>query len=274
MRVKTFTLSILASLIIGSGLTAGGFMWWMNGMRGQPTNLINQVTNGNAVILNQFNAIGNLQGFVVQSSHSGNQSIIYADNQGRYLIFGTVIGADGRNISEQNYQQYITPQSANVAFSYVGNTAWIQQGSSNAPHQMYVIFDPNCIYCHRLYESLQPFIQQGELAVRWLPVAFLKSTSSGRAYALLSSHNPLQMLEQNEKNFDEASENGGIPPLNTPSAAVQHQLQNNMAFLTEAQVIATPALLYKTVNGNAKLDMGMIDPAKLKNLIANVGKSF
>jgi thiol:disulfide interchange protein DsbG len=274
VRVKTFTLSILAAIIISAGLTTLGFMWWMNGIKSQPTNLINQITNGNAVILNQFNAIGNLQGFVVQSSHDNNQSIIYADNQGRYIIMGTIIGADGRNISEQNFQQYIAPQSANVAFSYIGSTAWIQQGANTAPHQLYVIFDPNCIYCHRLYDALQPFIKKGQLAVRWLPVAFLKATSTGRAYALLSSSNPLQTLAQNENNFDESSENGGVPPLNNPSAAVQQQLQNNMAFLTEAQINATPALLYKTVNGSAKLDMGMIDATKLKDLISNVGKSF
>lgn len=274
MRVKTFTLSILAAILISSGLTAAGFMWWMNGIKNQPANLVNQITNGDAVILNQFNAVGNLQGFVVQSSRNNNQSIIYADNQGRYVIFGTIIGADGRNISQQNYQQYVAPQSANVAFNYVGSTAWIQQGSNSAPHQMYVVFDPNCIYCHRLYDALQPFIQSGQLAVRWLPVAFLKPTSNGRAYALLSSPNPVQMLAQNEKNFDEASENGGIPPLNNPSAAVQQQLQNNMAFLTEAQINATPALLYKTKNGSAKLDMGMVDASKLKDLISNVGQSF
>ena len=82
------------------------------------------------------------------------------------------------------------------------------------------------------------------------------------------------MLAQNESNFDEASENGGIPPLENPSATVKQQLQNNMAFLTEAQISATPALLYKTTNGNMKLDMGMVDPSKLKDLISNVGKSF
>ncbi len=274
MRIKTFTLSILASIILSCSLTTAGFMWWLNGIKNQPINLINQITHGNAIILNQFNAVANLQGFVVQSSHDHNQSIIYADTQGRYLVLGTIVGADGRNISEQNYQQYIAPQSANVAFNYIGSTAWIQQGSNDAPHQMYVIIDPNCIYCHRLYESLQPFIESGQLAVRWLPVAFLKNTSIGRAYALLSSANPLQTLAQNEKNFDEASENGGVPPLNNPSALVQQQLQNNMAFLTEAEINATPALLYRTVNGNARLDMGMIDPTKLKDLISNVGKSF
>lgn len=274
MRIKNFTLSILATAVISATLTAACFMWWMNGIKSQPANLINQITHGNAVILNQFNAVGNLQGFVIQSSHDSNQSIIYADNQGRYVVFGTLIGADGHNISEQNFQQYIAPQSANVAFSYIGSTAWIQQGSNTAPHQMYVIFDPNCIFCHRLYEALQPFIQKGQLAVRWLPVAFLKASSTGKAYALLSSPKPLDMLEQNEKNFNEATEDGGIPPLNTPSAAVQQQLQNNMAFLTEAQITAAPALLYKTNNGSAKLDMGMIDPGKLKDLINNVGKSF
>lgn len=274
MRIKTFSLSILAAIIISSALTSIGFMLWMNGIKGQPSNLVNQVTNGNAVILNQFNALDNLQGFVIQDARTNNQSIVYADSQGRYLVFGTVIDAKGRNVSQQNFQQYIAPQSANVAFNYIGSTTWIQQGSNSAPHQLYVIFDPNCTYCHRLYESLQPFIADGSLAVRWVPVAFLKPTSNGRVYAILSSPTPVKMLAQNEASFNETSEDGGVPPLSNPSALVKQQLQNNMAFLTETQIIATPALLYKTNAGGEKLDMGLSDPSKLKDIIGNIGQSF
>jgi len=274
VSIKVFILSSLAALILGAFVTAAGFWWWLNGFKNQPSSLLSQMTNGNAVILNQFNAIGNLEGFVVQNNRNSNQSIVYVDNQGRYLILGTVLSADGHNLSEQNYQQYIAPKASNVAFSYIGNTSWIQQGSNSAPHQLYVVFDPNCTFCHRVYVALQPFIAKGDLAVRWIPVAFLKPSSMGKVYAILSSSNPLQMMAQNEANFNEGTEDGGIPPLTNPSARVRQQLQNNMAFLTEAQINATPALLYKTRQGVAKLDIGVSNPGKLEDLVNTMGQCF
>ena len=274
ISIKVFTLSILTAIVFGAATTAFGFWWWINGFKNQPSILINQITNGSAVILNQFNSIANLEGFVVQQSKGSGQSIIYADNQGRYLVFGTIITADGHNISAQNYQQYIAPKAADVAFNYVGNTTWIQQGSPTALHQLYIVFDPNCTYCHQLFEALQPLIAKGDVSVRWIPVAFLKPSSNGRVYALLSSADPLQMLKQNEADFNEQTEDGGVPPLSNPSSTVQQQLQNNMAFLTEAQINATPALLYKTKPGTAKLDIGIANSAKLEDFVRSIGQCF
>jgi thiol:disulfide interchange protein DsbG len=272
MRKTLLTILITAIICIAS---CAGVYWWYTAPNTQSAPaLINQISHGNLTILNQFNAIGNLEGYVVQSTHDNSQSIIYMDNQQRYLISGTVIAADGTDISTQNYQTYIAPQSASLAFNYISTVTYIQQGSSTAPHQAYVLFDPNCIYCHRLFQLLQPTIQAGNLAVRWVPVAFLKETSAGRAYAILSSPDPLAMLLQNESNFNESTEDGGVPPLNSPSTKVAEQLKNNMAFLTETQLTATPAILYKSKNGTANIIPGMVSPDKLNALIEGFGLCF
>ncbi len=269
---------ILLAIIITAIICLGGsaaFFWWYTAPRlATIPPLISEVTHGDASILNQFQSVANLEGYVVQSTQGGSQGIIYVDNRGRYLVIGQVISANGQNISNQDYQTYISPQSASIAFHYVGNTAYIQQGSNNAPHQAYIIFDPNCIFCHRLYEAMQPAIKSGQLAVRWIPVAFLKPTSQGRVYAMLAANDPLAMLQQNELNFNEQTEDGGIPPLASPSTQVVQQLQNNMAFLTETQINSTPAVLYKLQDGTAKLVSGMPDPSKLNALIQSFTQIF
>lgn len=272
--MRKIFLSILITAVICIVGSAALFWWYTAPNITNATNLINQVTHGEFTILNQFQAVGNLEGFVVQSTQNGNQAIVYADNKGQYIIYGTIIGANGQNISNQNYQTYISPQSASIAFNYIGNVTYIQQGSNNAAHQAYILFDPNCIFCHRLFEAMQPAIASGKLAVRWVPVAFLKANSQGRVYALLSSKDPLAMLQQNEKNFNDQTEDGGIPPLSSPSTQVVQQLQNNMAFLTETQIVSTPAILYKTSNGTPKLVSGFGDPCKINDLIQSFAKAF
>lgn len=271
---RTILAILITAIICVAGTSA--FFWWNNAPNlNNAVALVNTTTHGQVTILNQFQAIGNLEGFVVQSTqNTAEQAIIYADNRGRYLVYGNIVSSSGQNISTQNYQTYIAPQSASLAFNYVGNTSYIQQGSNSAPHQAYVVFDPNCIFCHRLYAALQPEIQSGQLSVRWIPVAFLKPTSQGRVYAILSSKDPVSMLEQNETNFNEQTEDGGIPPLSSASAQVVQQLQNNMAFLTEAQINSTPAILYKTKDGIAKIVAGFQDSSKLGDLIQSFTQIF
>ncbi len=268
---------ILAIVITAVVCIAGtaSFFWWMTAPKlNKALSLLNQTTHGGATVLRQFESIGNLEGFVVQSTEPGqSQGIVYADNQGRYLIFGTIIDSTGQNISNQDYQTYIQPASASLAFNYIANVTYIQQGANNAPHQAYILFDPNCVFCHRLFQAVQPAISSGQLAVRWIPVAFLKPTSKGRVYAMLSSQDPLAVMQQNEANFDEQSENGGVPPLTSASTAVEQQLQNNMAFLTETQINSTPTILYKTSDGTAKIANG-VDPAKLEGLIQSFSSIF
>ena len=272
--MRKMILTIFITAIICIAACAGVYWWYTAPNSGNAPRLINQISHGNLTVLSQFNAIGNLEGYVVQSTQDNTQSIIYMDNQQRYLVSGTIIGSDGTDVSAQDYQTYIAPQSASLAFNYIANVTYIQQGSNSAAHQAYILFDPNCIYCHRLFEALQPAIQKGTLAVRWVPVAFLKQTSTGRAYAILSSPDPLAMLLQNESDFNESTEDGGVPPLNSASLKVQQQLKNNMAFLTETQLTATPAILYKSKTGIANIIPGMVSQDKLDTMIEGFSVCF
>jgi thiol:disulfide interchange protein DsbG len=272
--MRKIILSILITAVVCLGCSAAAFWWYTAPKLEQATTLINTVTRGGVNILNQFQASNNLEGYVVQSTQNNAQSIVYVDNQGRYLFFGNLFGETGQNLSAQDFQTYIAPQSASIAFNYLNSVAYIQQGSNKALHQIYVVFDPNCIYCHRLFDLLQPYIAKGSLAVRWVPVAFLRPTSQGRVYAMLSSSNPQAVLTANETNFNESTEEGGAPILSTPSTQVKQQLVNNMAFLTAAQITVTPVLFYKSTKGLAGMITGLPDATKLSTLIQGFGTAF
>lgn len=272
MRKTLLVILVTASLSI---LATTLFFWWLRAPNlSSALSLINTLTRGQVTILNQFPSIDNLEGFVVKSTQNQQQNIIYVDNRGHYLIIGNLIGKNGNSISNEDYQTYIAPQSASLAFNYISNVTYIQQGQNTAPHQAYIVFDPNCIFCHQLFEALQPFINEGQLAIRWVPVAFLKETSQGRVYALLNNANPAAMLDQNESNFNEQTEEGGITPLTSAPAATVKQLQNNMAFLTEAHILATPVMLYKTKGGVPQVTSGFTDANKMNALIQSFTPIF
>jgi len=237
--------------------------------------LIEKLTQGNVTVLSNFNSIGNLEGYVVQSTGTNpQQGIIYTDRQGQFIISGVIVDKNGNNVNQMDFEKYVAPAAISNAYNSLNNVSWVEQGPANAPHKAYIVFDPNCIYCHQLFNALQTQISSGQLAVRWIPVGFLKSSSAGKAYAILSAQNPLQALQKNEQNFNESIEEGGIAPLKNPSQAIKNEFNKNMQFMVQNQITATPVILYKNGSGTPKSVMGLPDPNKLNTAIKNMGSNY
>jgi thiol:disulfide interchange protein DsbG len=122
--------------------------------------------------------------------------------------------------------------------------------------------------------QLQPMISSGQLAVRWIPVGFLKASSAGKVYAILSAKDPIQAMQKNEQNFNASIEEGGIAPVKNPSANVKALFTKNMQFMVQSQLTVTPVILYKNSNGTAKISMGMPEASKLNSMINSMGSSY
>ena len=143
------------------------------------------------------------------------------------------------------------------------------QGSTKAPHGLYVIVDPNCIFCHRLYDTLMPMIKSGELSVKWIVTGLIKPSSKPKAYAILAAKDPIKALAENEKNFNEAIEEGGITPLNTPPADIEAAVAANEAFMKQLNLLGTPVIIYFAKDGSPQLSEGLPQPAVLTQIINN-----
>jgi thiol:disulfide interchange protein DsbG len=275
MKNKLFSIASLIAFVIGVIVTVLVYQFMDRANVDKSKALIEKLSQGNVTIVSNFDAIGGLEGFVVQGNDANSQQgIIYTDRQGNYLISGVVIDSNGNNIAQQDFEKYIAPNTANTAYANISMTTYVQQGNANAPHKMYAVMDPNCIFCHKLYMALQPYVQSGQLSVRWIVAGFLKSSSQGKALAILGASNPVAALAQNESNFNDSIEEGGIAPMNNPSAAVKAQFTNNMKFVVKSQISATPVILYKDQNGNSKMSMGGPDAAHLDAFINSLSSQF
>ena len=108
-----------------------------------------------------------------------------------------------------------------------------------------VFFDPNCIFCHKLYQAAQPLLVRGKLRLRVVMVAFLKPSSDGRAAAILMARDPAAALATDENGFDVPREEGGLAPATAIPAAVRDALAANIGLLARSGPVATPTLLYR-----------------------------
>jgi thiol:disulfide interchange protein DsbG len=119
---------------------------------------------------------------------------------------------------------------------------------SSVKSTIYVFMDPNCIYCHLTWKALQPYESAG-LQVHWIPIAFLKPDSTGKAAALIQAQDAPALLKTLEANYSEKTESGGIAPLASIPAATQAKLDANFNIFKNANFDGTPTIIYKKADG-------------------------
>ena len=133
--------------------------------------------------------------------------------------------------------------------------SWIRDGKS--AHVIYVFFDPNCPYCHKVYEMLRPHVQRGEVELRWVVVGKLTTTSIGKAATILEAKDPTEAFYRNERDFSQATGSfGGIEEEPVPREDTIRRLNTNLALLNRTGFDAVPTLLFRTKDGKADIVRG------------------
>ena len=136
--------------------------------------------------------------------------------------------------------------------------------------EVWIYFDPNCIFCNRLWEEMKPYA--GQVKSHWIPVGFLKKDDSlKKATGILQAHHPLLALRENENRFDTESEEGGYPNPEKIDVASERSVATNTIGLGQATgELATPTIVYQGTDGKAHSVMGM--PEDLRTFLEGVKK--
>ncbi|MDA8092443.1 MAG: thioredoxin fold domain-containing protein [Betaproteobacteria bacterium] len=165
-----------------------------------------------------------------------------------------------------------THDAAPAMLSQIGQATYIAEG--HGVRIVYIFFDPNCLYCHRLYQDLRPWVGRNGLQFRWIPVGMLTSSSTPKAAAILQSSSPLQALKRDEKNYSLAAgldHAGGIAPAARIASKVGHDLKANLALLVANGVYGVPAMLFRDTRGQPRLlDGAPASPSALRGLLRQV----
>ncbi len=119
----------------------------------------------------------------------------------------------------------------------------------NGPRDLYIFVDPNCPFCHTLFEQLQPLIGPRHLRVHWIVTGFLHASSPGKAVAILGASRPLQALRRNEADFRRGRlHGGGIAPVPVRGRWARAVAINNRVLeLTGPELV--PTLVYRNRAG-------------------------
>lgn len=162
--------------------------------------------------------------------------------------------------------------SNEAAYQAVKKTNWFQTGKANAPHQIYVIAEPNCSACHFFYSAIQPYIMNGQVTARWIMVAFIRSNSAGKAAAIMSASDPTKALAEDEAKFNARNESGGIQPLAKLTPEMKQKIQENMDFMSKQGFNSTPTIIYKDTDGKGMVMRGALRPQAMTAWLKTVGQ--
>lgn len=133
-------------------------------------------------------------------------------------------------------------------FPQLEKSGFFSEGAKNPKRVMYVFFDANCYYCNLTWKALGPYEKAG-LQVRWIPVAYQKDSSTGRAAAILEAPNPALALRENELGYRPGSYDGGIKPLERARPASLKTLQGNLDLMKKFGAPGTPVVIWKYPDG-------------------------
>lgn len=216
---------------------------------------------GGVKVGKSFDAVSGLKGWVL-TQPDGQPTIVYSTADGKYVMAGALIDENGKNLSAM----YADTQIPRPDFSTLEKSPYFIEGPTQNPKAIvYAFMDPNCIFCHLEWKAFQPYIKQG-LQVRWIPVAFLKPDSAGKAAALLESKTPAALMQQLQTKFNAATESGGITPLANPSVATMAKIQSNGELMRGFHFSGTPALVYKDSSGKVQYHPGMVRLSELPGI--------
>jgi thiol:disulfide interchange protein DsbG len=214
---------------------------------------------------------------VVQSfpSASGLKAIIadngkekrlfYVTPDGKSLIVGMVFDTAGENVTTADMSRAgvtdvggpktLTENELESIWSRAEKLSWIAEGTGKKT--IYVLFDPNCPYCHRLWTSVRSAVASGAVQVRWLPVAILKDSSKGLAAGIYESKTPSRVLSD--------MVNRQLQPVAISDAA-NKKMAYNLLLLRDTGYTGVPTILYRQ-NGKVRTAMGSPTDAELAALL-------
>lgn len=111
------------------------------------------------------------------------------------------------------------------ALTLIDSLAGAREGKGLPQDTLYIFYDPNCVWCHRTYDGLRPYVAKG-YTIKWLPTVARGKTPQSLALASAPLQNPKLL----GVSFNKESAAKVITPTPANEKAVDTNLQFLMAY--------------------------------------------
>lgn len=158
----------------------------------------------------------------------------------------------------------VVPAPGAVEAVIAGGTGFAVGAGMMTTRVLYVLFDPQCPHCGRLWETTKPLL--GDIRVVWLPVAFMSAKSAPQGAAILSAENPQAAMDAHEALLSQ-NRVGMDAPAN-PDPALLAKIRANTTLWKTLKGESVPFIVFKDlVSGQSSTIAGELETEQLRTLM-------
>lgn len=137
-------------------------------------------------------------------------------------------------------------------------------GALMSAQPVYVLFDPQCPHCGRLWQASLPL--HSKVKFVWIPISFNPTKSLPQGAALLGAVNPVETMTAHEQSL--LAGTGGMAASADVPDELKQAINNNTQLLNQLGVDSVPFLLGKhRKTGDIVSFNGAMETAALANLL-------
>ena len=181
---------------------------------------------------------------------------IYVMPDGQHAIVGTLIDAEGKDLSAEPLQRVASSQYQKI-WPKLESSHWVANGSNDAKQVVYEFVDANCPYCHKFWQASRPWVEAGKVQVREIVVGILTPTSMAKGATILAAQDPAAALMKNERQYDRDEGGGGITPLKNIPSEAKNKVEANNQLMQSLGFSATPTIVYRDDSGDVQVVQGV-----------------
>lgn len=205
-----------------------------------------QASHGAVKVTRVFPGVDGLVGAVVTDPHvpDARNIVWFTRHLDAVMVNGHVLDAKGQDLTQgARYTWGLLWRPAKVLATIAAHPSHVFTVGSRGP-VVTAFFDPNCSFCHQLYQQLAPAIHAGALRLQVVLVGIVKPSSVPRAASILAARDPAAALARNERDFDDRQEEGGAPIKTSGIASATGAVSTHLTWFRKAGASGTPTLLY------------------------------
>lgn len=246
--MKTLTQGILISMLLAGNVP----------LALANTDIKKQIEQEGFQFIKQIPAPTGMTGWVGHNNqHPGT---IFISDDGQYYIVGDLYNAKGNNLSIDAMNKHAKDSVLNDVWKTLEKSTWIQDGEKSAPRIVYIFSDPNCPYCHKLWQQARPWVKSGKVQLRHIQVGVIREESRSQVATLLMSKDPATT-------FADINLNKGkklLQSATTIPKQIADKIDFNQGLMEKYGFFSTPSIVWRDSKGNFKSTQGM--PKDLKEI--------